>query len=49
MTVIESLQEALRLLRESRKHFKSRQVAEARRLIEQAMALIEKGATHDPH
>lgn len=34
------LSEAVRLLRESSRHFKSRQVAEARRLIEQALTQL---------
>lgn len=42
MTVLESLQKAVRILRESQKHFKSRQVSEARQLIEQAIQQLEK-------
>lgn len=37
-----AIREAVRLLRESGRHFKSRQVAEARRLIETALAEIER-------
>lgn len=48
MTAIESLQEAIRLLLESSKHFKSHQVAEARRLIEQALTILARGGPHDP-
>lgn len=36
------LDAAVQLLRESSRHFKSRQVAEARRLIEQAIKQIEE-------
>ena len=35
------LREAVRLLRESGRHFKSRQVAEARRLIETVLTQLE--------
>lgn len=37
------LSEAVRLLRESGRHFKSRQVAEARRLLEEAITHMEAG------
>jgi|CXWL01.1.fsa_nt_gi hypothetical protein len=36
-----AIREAVRLLRESGRHFKSRQVAEARRLLEQALIEME--------
>lgn len=39
--IVPLLDAAVRLLRESSRHFKSRQVAEARRLIEQAINQIE--------
>lgn len=42
MPIMSLLEEAVRLLRESSKHFKSRQVADARRLIEQAIKQIEE-------
>ena len=55
MTEIHALlAEAMRLLRESSRHFKSRQVAEARRLLEQALTQLEhdnaktKTSDHDP-
>jgi len=45
------LREAVRLLRESGRHFKSRQVAEARRLIETVLTQLEvpcdKKENHD--
>lgn len=41
-TISALLIEAVRLLRESGRHFKSRQVAEARRLIEQAIKQMEQ-------
>lgn len=50
-----AIREAVRLLRESGRHFKSRHVAEARRLLEQALQLEESDhaekaepQTHDP-
>ena len=36
------LSEAVRLLRESSRHFKSRQVAEARRLVETALTQLQE-------
>jgi len=42
MTEIHALlAEAVQLLRESSRHFKSRQVAEARQLLEQALTQLE--------
>lgn len=53
--VEDAIREAVRLLRESGRHFKSRHVAEARRLLEQALQLEESDhaptaepQTHDP-
>lgn len=41
-SIAEVLRDAVRLLRESSRHFKSRQVAEARRLIEQAIEQLHE-------
>jgi hypothetical protein len=39
---LQLIRDAVRLLRESGRHFKSRQVAEARRLLEQALMHLEQ-------
>lgn len=46
--LIDLLAEALRLLRESRNHFKSRQVAQARRLVEEAITQLTGKDPYDP-